>query len=138
MDRTVWLEVGGKEHPLRFSFAVTEIVEEKYKDFDGMVSALTQGDHRVKETLDMILILNHQACSWLNSYAYDLPKKDGAQLDEDGNYMPLDREYLANALERDSYGILIDKITEAFVAGKKNEIEGKETAETKRQKKKVG
>ena len=137
MDRTVWLTLGKKKHPLRFSFAVTEIVEEKYTDYDGMVEALTSGEHKIKETLDMIVILNHQACAWFNTFQKDLPRAKGAAVDEDGNYIPLDREYLANSLDRDSYALLIDKITEAFTKGKQNVIEGVETEEAKKSKKKA-
>lgn len=137
MDRTVWLTLGKKNHPLRFSYATTEFIEEKYGDYDGMVEALTKGDHKIRETLDIVIVLNHQACSWLNNFQTDLPKHRGADLDEDGNYKPLDREYLANILDRDSYSVLLDAITEAFVKSRKNEIEGTPTAEAKKNKKKA-
>lgn len=137
MDRTVWLTLGKKNHPLRFSYATTEYIEEKYGDYDGMVEALTKGDHKIRETLDIVIVLNHQACAWLNNYQTDLPKHRGADIDEDGNYKPLDRVYLANILDRDSYSTLLDAITEAFVKSRKNEIEGTPTAEAKKQKKRT-
>lgn len=137
MDRTVWLTLGKKKHPLRFSYATTEFIEEKYGDYDGMVEALTKGDHKIRETLDIVTVLNHQACAWLNNYNADLPKQRGADIDDDGNYIPLDREFLANSLDRDSYSTLLEAITEAFVKSRKNEIEGTPTAEAKKQKKRT-
>ena len=129
MDRTTYIDIGGKQYPMRFSLGATIQIGEKYGDLTKMSEYLTKSEDLKKqiEVIEWILeLLIKQGCAYKNLFEKDVPVPDDAPVDEEGKYIPPDKEML-------ELGIDIieakEKIFECIGKGSRRQIETKEKKE---------
>lgn len=128
MDRTVYIEIGGKEYPMRFSLGAAKKLCEKYGSLEKMANTIT--GEGVKEntgsTLDAITwildLLIKQGCAYKNLFEADIPDPENAPV-VDGKYTPPTLEILDTGLGIWEMKDLQEKIFQTLGAGNKREVE---------------
>lgn len=123
MDRTAYLNIAGKEYPMRFSLGASIAMSKRYGSLTKMTEALDGKDEaKTFEELAWITeLLIKQGCAYKNLFEKDVPIPDNAPV-EDGRYMPLAAEEIEVGLSVMDMGELKDKIFTTVSGGKKTEI----------------
>ena len=128
MDRTVYINIGGKEYPMRFSVGASKALCQKYGSLIKMADKITgkQVSENTEESLDAISwiveLLIKQGCAYKNLFEADLPIPENAPV-VDGKYTPPTKEMLEVGLGIWELTELQQKIFETMGAGNKREIE---------------
>lgn len=124
MSKTVYIEVAGKEYPMRFSIAAAKAISEKFGSLDNLSEALSGAGEA--ETLDNVLwvvaLLIQQGCAYKNLFEKDQPVPENAPV-EKGKYVPLDKEQLEVGLDILSLAGMQDKIYQTVGAGQQQTVE---------------
>lgn len=124
MCKTVYIEVAGKEYPMRFSIAAAKAISEKFGSLDNLSEALSGAGEA--ETLDNVLwvvaLLIQQGCAYKNLFEKDQPVPENAPV-EKGKYVPLDKEQLEVGLDILSLAGMQDKIYQTVSAGQQQTVE---------------
>lgn len=124
MSKTVYIEVAGKEYPMRFSIAAAKAISEKFGSLDKLSEALSGAGEA--ETLDNVLwvvaLLIQQGCAYKNLFEKDQPIPENAPV-EKGKYVPLDKEQLEVGLDILSLAGMQDKIYQTVGAGQQQTVE---------------
>ena len=124
MSKTVYIEVAGKEYPMRFSIAAAEAISEKFGSLDKLSEALSGAGEA--DTLDNVLwvvaLLIQQGCAYKNLFEKDQPVPENAPV-EKGKYVPLDKEQLEVGLDILSLRDLQGKIYQTVGTGQRQTVE---------------
>lgn len=124
--RTVYIEIGGKEYPLRFSIGASKAIAEKFGSFEEMTEKIkSDGNAEAIEAIVWIMaLLVEQGCAYKNLFESDVPKPDNAPV-KDGKYIPITKEYLEIGMDLSDMAEIKTKIFEALSGGKKRDIKSK-------------
>ena len=130
MDRTVYIEIAGKQYPMRFSVGASIAITKKFGSLQNMANNLKRGDDvdegKAFETIIwMAEVLIRQGCAYKNLFEPDLPLPENAPV-KDGKYIPITAEDLEIALDMADMGEITQKIFAAIGSGNKKEIHAKE------------
>ena len=130
MDRTVYIEIAGKQYPMRFSVGASIAITKKFGSLQNMANNLKRGDDvdegKAFETIIwMAEVLIRQGCAYKNQFEPDLPLPENAPV-KDGKYIPITAEDLEIALDMADMGEITQKIFAAIGSGNKKEIHAKE------------
>ena len=141
MDRTVYIEIAGKQYPMRFSVGASIAITKKFGSLQNMANSLKNGDdvneEKVFESIIWILeTLIRQGCAYKNLFESDLPVPENAPV-KDGKYVPLTTENLEIALDIADMGEITQKIFAVIGSGNKKEIHTKEKENGKKNEKKA-
>ena len=123
MDRTAYLNIAGKEYPMRFSLGASIAMSKRFGSLEKMTEGLDGGDES-KTMEDLVWITElmiKQGCAYKNLFEKDVPIPDNAPV-EDGKYIPLKAEEIAVGLSVMDMGELKDKIYATVSGGKKTDI----------------
>ena len=124
MSKTVYIEVAGKEYPMRFSIAAAKAISEEFGSLDKLSEALSGAGEA--DTLDNVLwvvaLLIQQGCAYKNLFEKDQPVPETAPV-EKGKYVPLDKEQLEVGLDILSLAGMQDKIYQTVGAGQQQTVE---------------
>lgn len=124
MCKTVYIEVAGKEYPMRFSIAAAKAISEKFGSLDNLSEALSGAGEA--ETLDNVLwvvaLLIQQGCAYKNLFEKDQPVPENAPV-ENGKYVALDKEQLEVGLDILSLRDLQGKIYQTVGTGQQQTVE---------------
>lgn len=134
MKRTVTIEIAGKKYPLRETLHVLEWIQEKYGDLSQMLESMVSGASQVGALLDIMAKLMEQGAAYENRFGD--PDAD-FERNGSGDVTYLSRDDLGLICDDDYLAAFIRSILDAFDLARKNEIEGVETTEAKKSKKKV-
>lgn len=134
MKRTVTIEIAGKKYPLRETLHVLEWIQEKYGDLPQMLESMVSGASQVGALLDIMAKLMEQGAAYENRFGD--PDAD-FERNGSGGVTYLSRDDLGLICDDDYLGPFITAILNAFDLARKTEIEGVETTEAKKSKKKV-
>lgn len=100
MGKTSYMEIGGKQYPLRFGIGTAKAMSERFGSMEKMIDSMK--DRPENEIIDtmvwMIEALIRQGCAYKNIFEADLPIPDNAPVKE-GKYMPLTKEEIEIGLE---------------------------------------
>lgn len=141
MDRTVYIEIAGKQYPMRFSVGASIAITKKFGSLQNMANSLKNGDDVNEEkTFETIIwmteTLIRQGCAYKNLFESDLPIPENAPV-KDGKYVPITAENLEIALDIADMGEITQKIFAAIGSGNKKEIHTKEKENGKKNEKKA-
>ena len=128
MDRTVYIEIGDKAYPMRFSLGAAKKLCEKYGSLTKMTDKIT-GDGTADnmgaalETVTWIIdLLIKQGCAYKNLFEADIPAPANAPV-VDGKYTPPTPEILDTGLGIWEMRELQEKIFQTLGAGNRREVE---------------
>lgn len=119
MNKIVYFELEGKKHPLVFTYAVSEYIDQNFDGYQGFSEAL-KGKKTTSLAADMFCMLNAQGCAYYKLKNQDMPE------DESIDLTPIKREELVVLLSPLEAGNLIHVVDEAFKKAIEPEIEGTE------------
>lgn len=111
MGKTSYIEIGGKQYPLRFGIGTAKAMSEKFGSMEKMLESMK--DRPENEIIDtmiwMIEALIRQGCAYKNIFEADLPITENAPVKE-GKYVPLTKEEIEIGLEISSIAQLQELI----------------------------
>lgn len=131
MDRTVYINIGGREYPMRCTLGASRRISEKFGGFNQIIERIDgmQDDERLNMFVEILEILIAQGCGYKNNFEADLPVPDNAPV-KNGRWVPVSAEQIETGVDIADSDILMDKITECINAGQKKTI-GTESKEPK-------
>ena len=98
MDRTVYINIAGKEYPMRFSLGASKKIAENFGSLKKMQDNLTgdaSGEGTEAKSLEviayMLAVLIKQGCAYKNLFEADQPIPSNAPV-KDGKYIGLEQE----------------------------------------------
>ena len=124
MDRCTYMEIGGKNYPLRMSLAAAEKINEKYGSTEEMLERMKDEKTCIPTYVDVLELLISQGCAYKNTFEKDLPAEGEAPVKE-GAWVPLTEEEIALGVDRRRIGEIVGKIAEAAGFAVKNEVSAK-------------
>jgi hypothetical protein len=124
--KTAYIEIGGKQYPLRFGIGAAKAMSEKFGSLEKMVDSLSdRPENEIIEALIWLLeALIRQGCSYKNIFESDSPIPDDAPVKE-GKYIPLSAEEIEVGLEITNISNLQEIIFGTVLSGSKSEVETK-------------
>ena len=127
MDRTAYLNIAGKEYPMRFSLGASIAISKRYGSMTKMTEELDGKDEtKTFEELTWITeLLIKQGCAYKNLFEKDVPLPNNAPA-EDGKYIPITAEAIQIGLSIMDMGVLKEKIFATISGGKKTEVNTEE------------
>ena len=141
MDRTTYIEIAGKQYPMRFSVGASIAITKKFGSLQKMADNLKSEDGvdeaKTFETIIwMTETLIRQGCAYKNLFESDLPIPEGAPV-ENGKYMPITAEKLEIGIDVADLGEITKKIFATIGSGEKKEIQTQEKENSKKNERKV-
>lgn len=141
MDRTTYIEIAGKQYPMRFSVGASIAITKKFGSLQKMADNLKSEDGvdeaKTFETIIwMTETLIRQGCAYKNLFESDLPIPEGAPV-ENGKYMPITAEKLEIGIDVADLGEITKKIFAAIGSGERKEIQTQEKENSKKNERKV-
>lgn len=127
MERCTYIEIGGKNYPMRRTIAADEAIRKRFGSVNDMCRAFRDTERCAGAYVDALAILIAQGCAYKNLFEADLPAEAGAPV-KDGRWIPLTAEEIAVGIEANRVGEVIDKIARAANLAKVNEVTGKPIA----------
>ena len=127
MDRTVYIDIAGKEYPMRFSLGASMAIANKFGSLKKMQEELTNSENEAKalETMSYILsALIKQGCAYKNLFEQDIPARPNANI-KDGKYIALEQEAVEAGLEMWEMEEATKKIFEVIAKGNEREVNAK-------------
>lgn len=128
MDRTVYITIGKKEYPMRFSLMASKMIAQKYGSIPKMADKISgmESDEEGLEDIAWILeLLIKQGCAYKNLFEADAPIPENAPV-QDGKYIPADTETIEVGLELSDLGDITGKIYQCVTGGKERTVETEE------------
>lgn len=126
MDRTTFLEIGGKIYPMRFSLSALREINNKYGSLEKMVDAVAgqeqDGMDMIQPIIWMLDLLIRQGCAYKNLFEKDVPVPENASV-VNGKWEPISVEAIEIGIGIDQIGDVKDKIFSCIVNGQKKTIE---------------
>lgn len=136
MKRTVTIEIAGGKYPLLYNGNAIEWVENTFGNQQDMINAMLEGSKSpTGALLDVMAKLLEQGAAFENCKRFSNSNEDYVR-NEAGDVETLSRDELGLIFDSDDYGLFTKKIIEAMELANKREIEGTETPEAKKSKKK--
>ena len=141
MDRTTYIEIAGKQYPMRFSVGASIAITKKFGSLQKMADNLKSEDGvdeaKTFETIIwMTETLIRQGCAYKNLFESDLPIPEGATV-ENGKYMPITAEKLEIGIDVADLGEITKKIFATIGSGERKEIQTQEKENSKKNERKV-
>ena len=141
MDRTTYIEIAGKQYPMRFSVGASIAITKKFGTMQKMADNLKSEDGvdeaKTFETIIwMTETLIRQGCAYKNLFESDLPIPEGAPV-ENGKYMPITAEKLEIGIDVADLGEITKKIFATIGSGERKEIQTQEKENSKKNERKV-
>lgn len=141
MDRTTYIEIAGKQYPMRFSVGASIAITKKFGSLQKMADNLKSEDGvdeaKTFETIIwMTETLIRQGCAYKNLFESDLPIPEGAPV-ENGKYMPITAEKLEIGIDVADLGEITKKIFATIGSGERKEIQTQEKENSKKNERKV-
>ena len=141
MDRTTYIEIAGKQYPMRFSVGASIAITKKFGSLQKMADNLKSedgvGEAKTFETIIwMTETLIRQGCAYKNLFESDLPIPEGAPV-ENGKYMPITAEKLEIGIDVADLGEITKKIFATIGSGERKEIQTQEKENSKKNERKV-
>lgn len=127
MDRTVYINIAGKEYPMRFSLGASMAIANKFGSLKKMQQELMNSENEAKalETMSYILsALIKQGCAYKNLFEQDIPVQSNANI-RDGKYIALEQEAVEAGLEMWEMEEATKKIFEVIAKGNEREVNAK-------------
>lgn len=136
MDRTVYIEIAGKEYPMRFSVGASIEISKKFGSMQKMAEQMKseEGIDEIKafQTITWLLeLFIRQGCAYKNLFETDIPQPDNAPIKE-GKYIPLTQDEIIVGVDSLSLGEVKNKIFAVIGAGTKREVLGEEKKDNKK------
>ncbi|HCD43859.1 MAG TPA: hypothetical protein DEQ64_09025 [Lachnoclostridium sp.] len=123
MNKTSYMEIGGKQYPLRFGIGTAKAMSEKFGSMEKMLESMK--DRPENEIIDamiwMIEALIRQGCAYKNIFEADLPIQDNAPVKE-GKYIPLTKEEIEIGMEISNIAQLKELIFSTVISESAPEI----------------
>lgn len=122
--RTVFIEIGKYEYPLRMGLSADKAIREKYGSMRAMLEKL-EGDELLNAASDIVWILElliRQGCSYMNKFCADEPKQENAYI-EDGKYMPISGEDIGELLEFSDMARVLRKLMTVITGANERTVE---------------
>lgn len=121
MDRTTYIDIGGKKYPMRFSLGASIQIGKKYGNLVEMQEAMQEStlDKQIETIMWMLELLIKQGCAYKNLFEADVPIPEDAPV-EDGKYVPPSQEAMEIGID------LLEakeKIYTCMGVGSKREVE---------------
>lgn len=121
--KTVYIEIGNKMYPMRFSLGASKAIAERFGGLDKMTEEMSKGNSA--EAIDTILwiiqLLINQGCAYKNLFESDVPADDHDPVRE-GKFVAITKEELEVGLELMDLAQIKTKIFETLYTGKQQEI----------------
>lgn len=130
MDKTVYVEIAGKNYPMRFSLGAAKEINKKYGSLEKMQESLTSEEDAVDAAAFLMEILIRQGCAYKNIFEKDMPIPEGAPV-KDEEYIPLNTEQILVSLELAEIRTYQNKIYATITRGQVKEVATKETEKGK-------
>ena len=137
MDRTVYINIAGKEYPMRFSLGASMAIANKFGSLKNMQKNLTgeaSKDGAEEKSLEVIAyllaILIKQGCAYKNLFEADQPIPPNAPV-KDRKYIGLEAKEIEIALDMADMEAASKKIFEVIGKGNEREVNAKEKAGNK-------
>ncbi len=124
MDRTIYINIAGKNYPMRFSLAALREINQKYGNLQKMTESIDQDNtmNTLNALTGMLELLIRQGCAYKNLFEKDIPAPEGAAT-ENGTWIPISAENLEVAIELNDIATVKEKIFECIRVGQKQTIE---------------
>jgi hypothetical protein len=130
MDKTVYVEIAGKNYPMRFSLGAAKEINKKYGSLEKMQESLTSEEDAIDVAAFLMELLIRQGCAYKNIFEKDMPIPDGAPVKNE-EYIPLNTEQIMVSLELAELGTYKEKIYATVSRGQVQEVVTKETEKGK-------
>lgn len=127
MERCAYINIGGKEYPMRMTLLAREEIHKKYGSISKMLEEFNKEETCITTYLDVAHLLIVQGCEYKNVFEKDAPHPENAPV-KDGKYIPLTREEIGIGMDGRETGEIVEKIAEAAGLSRKTEISGKSTS----------
>lgn len=123
MDRTVYINIAGKEYPMRFSLGASKALCEKFGSLNAMAGKISGDKAEDFEAIAWIVaLLIKQGCAYKNLFESEIPAPESAPV-KDGKYIAISQEDLEIALEVKNLKEILEKIFATMGKGQKETIE---------------
>ncbi|WP_313584197.1 hypothetical protein [Lacrimispora sp.] len=123
MEKISYMEIGGKQYPLRFGIGAAKAMSEKFGSMEMMLELMKdRSENEIFDTMIWLIeVLIRQGCAYKNIFEADLPIPDNAPVKE-GKYIPLTKEEIEVGLEISSVAQLKELIFGTVISGSTPEI----------------
>ena len=121
MDRTTYIDIGGKKYPMRFSLGASIQMGKKYGSLVDMQKSMQEStlDKQIETIMWILELLIKQGCAYKNLFETNVPIPEDAPI-EDGKYTPPSREAMEIGIDLLEAK---DKIYACMGVGSKREVE---------------
>lgn len=121
MDRTTYIDIGGKKYPMRFSLGASIQIGKKYGSLVDMQKSMQEStlDKQIETIMWILELLIKQGCAYKNLFETNVPVPEDAPV-EDGKYIPPSREAMEIGIDLLEAK---DKIYACMGVGSKREVE---------------
>ena len=121
MDRTTYIDIGGKKYPMRFSLGASIQMGKKYGSLVDMQKSMQEStlDKQIETIMWILELLIKQGCAYKNLFETNVPIPEDAPI-EDGKYIPPSREAMEIGIDLLEAK---DKIYACMGVGSKREVE---------------
>lgn len=121
-----FVEIGGKQYPLRFGIGAARAMSEKFGSLEKMADLFNElSESEIIGILIWLLeVLIGQGCAYKNIFEADLPIPEDAPV-KDGKYMPPTPEEIEVGLEITNMAKLQEIIFSTIASGSKKKVETK-------------
>ena len=121
MDRTTYIDIGGKKYPMRFSLGASIQMGKKYGSLVDMQKSMQEStlDKQIETIMWILELLIKQGCAYKNLFETNVPIPEDAPV-EDGKYIPPSREAMEIGIDLLEAK---DKIYACMGVGSKREVE---------------
>lgn len=130
MDRTVHLEIGNRNYPMRFSLGAAKRITEKFGSMDKMMKCMDDEDKAMETVIWIVDLLVRQGCAYKNLFEPDMPAEEMDPV-VDGTYIPATVEQIEVGIDLVNMRDVMAKIFQTMGQGKKQEIEIEEKEKRK-------
>lgn len=130
MDRTVYIEIGTKLYPMRFSLGAAKRITEKFGSLDKMQKSMDDEDKAMETIIWIVDLLVRQGCAYKNLFEPDTPVEKNAPVEE-GKYVPATVEEIEVGIDLVNMRAVMEKIFQTMGKGKEMEIEIEEKGNRK-------
>ena len=123
MVKISYMEIGGKQYPLRFGIGAAKAMSEKFGSMEMMLELMKdRSENEIFDTMIWLIeVLIRQGCAYKNIFEADLPIPDNAPVKE-GKYIPLTKEEIEVGLEISSVAQLKELIFGTVISQSTPEI----------------
>lgn len=122
--RTVFIEIGGHNYPMRMGLSADAAIREKYGSMRAMLEKL-DGEEALNAATDVVWLLElfiRQGCSYMNKFCADQPPRENARL-EDGKYIPISGEDIGDILEFSELNMALKKLFAVILGAQERTVE---------------